>query len=59
MIKFIYITLPNEGEVPMDLRLLKDKVLTDIEVIGTRVFFDMGGNKFSMSTNDYEEYFKK
>jgi hypothetical protein len=59
MIEWIYIQIPNDGEIPMDLRLLKDKVINVTEVIGNRVFFNMNGEgMFSMWLQDYDKHFK-
>jgi hypothetical protein len=56
---YIFITLPNEGEIPFNLRLILQWDMTDFEVIGETVFFTYNDCRMSMKLKDCEKFFPK
>lgn len=59
MDEWINVGFPNEGEMPINLRLLYNWDMTDIKLIGDTVFFRSDGNTFSIRLVDFKIHFKK
>lgn len=59
MDEYMWITLPNEGEIPFNLRNVLNWDITDVNVVGKTVFFKANDSTFSARLEEFEKYFPK
>jgi len=53
----VFITLPNEGEIPFSVDLIAKWNPTNVREVGNTIFFTYGGSSFSMRKEDFETHF--
>lgn len=54
----VYVSFPNEGEISLNIDIVKKWIIKEPKEIGDTVFFWSGGLYMSMSKVDFDNIFK-